>query len=226
MLAARAEGIGTCLTAVLGAFHGPETLELLGVPDAEGWIMSGCVSMATRQVAGTWHNAAPSTRCRSATTGGTRWALRSTRPCGPGPGLTRTEGQRRGQRHGGRPALPARQHRAGPLCGRARPGRASPAQRHGAGASDCVLSACTCAASASTSPAGPNLRTTGRLRCGDRTMPTWQVAGLAPTLRPASSGCAVLWGRTETRRSNARSESPCSSPWSSVPMIHPPRAKR
>jgi nitroreductase len=45
MLAARAEGIGTCLTAVLGAFHGPETLELLGVPDAEGWIMSGCVSM-------------------------------------------------------------------------------------------------------------------------------------------------------------------------------------
>lgn len=44
MLAARAEGIGSCLTAVLGAFHGPETLEILGVPADEGWHSAGCVS--------------------------------------------------------------------------------------------------------------------------------------------------------------------------------------
>ncbi|MHB1582618.1 MAG: nitroreductase family protein [Acidimicrobiales bacterium] len=44
MLAARAEGIGSCLTVVLGVFHGPETLGILGVPDGEGWLLSGCVS--------------------------------------------------------------------------------------------------------------------------------------------------------------------------------------
>jgi nitroreductase len=44
MLAARAEGVGSCLTVVLGVFHGPETLEILGVPEGEGWLLSGCVS--------------------------------------------------------------------------------------------------------------------------------------------------------------------------------------
>jgi len=44
MLAARAEGIGSCLTVVLGVFHAAETLEILGVPSAEGWLLSGCVS--------------------------------------------------------------------------------------------------------------------------------------------------------------------------------------
>jgi nitroreductase len=44
MLAARAEGIGSCLTVVLGVFHPTETLEILGVPDGEGWLLSGCVS--------------------------------------------------------------------------------------------------------------------------------------------------------------------------------------
>ena len=44
MLAARAEGVGTSLTTVLGYFHGPESLEILGVPGEEGWIMSCCVS--------------------------------------------------------------------------------------------------------------------------------------------------------------------------------------
>lgn len=44
MLAARAEGVGSCLTSVLGFFHGPETLEILGVPDGGGWVLSGCVS--------------------------------------------------------------------------------------------------------------------------------------------------------------------------------------
>ncbi|HEX4244219.1 MAG TPA: nitroreductase family protein [Acidimicrobiales bacterium] len=43
-LAARAEGIGSSLTSVLGVFHPKETLEILGVPDGEGWIMSCCVS--------------------------------------------------------------------------------------------------------------------------------------------------------------------------------------
>jgi nitroreductase len=44
MLAARREGIGSCLTVVLGVFHLAETLEILGVPDGEDWILAGCVS--------------------------------------------------------------------------------------------------------------------------------------------------------------------------------------
>jgi nitroreductase len=44
MLAARAEGVGSCLTVVLGVFHLPETLETLGVPADQGWVLSGCVS--------------------------------------------------------------------------------------------------------------------------------------------------------------------------------------
>ncbi len=44
MLAARARGIGSCLTLVLGVFHGPEALGILGVPAEEGWVQAGCVS--------------------------------------------------------------------------------------------------------------------------------------------------------------------------------------
>jgi nitroreductase len=44
-LAARAEGIGSSLTSVLGGFHPKETLEILGVPEDKGWIMSCCVSL-------------------------------------------------------------------------------------------------------------------------------------------------------------------------------------
>jgi nitroreductase len=44
MLAARAEGVGSALTSVLGAFHGPEAFEILGVPPDQGWNMSCCVS--------------------------------------------------------------------------------------------------------------------------------------------------------------------------------------
>ncbi|HVM40538.1 MAG TPA: nitroreductase family protein [Acidimicrobiia bacterium] len=43
-LAARADGVGSSLTSVLGLFHGPEALEVLGVPSDEGWIMACCVS--------------------------------------------------------------------------------------------------------------------------------------------------------------------------------------
>lgn len=43
-LAARAEGVGSSLTSVLGVFHPKETLEILGVPEGKGWIMSCCVS--------------------------------------------------------------------------------------------------------------------------------------------------------------------------------------
>jgi nitroreductase len=43
-LAARAEGVGSALTSVLGIFHGPEALRILGVPDDKGWVMAGCVS--------------------------------------------------------------------------------------------------------------------------------------------------------------------------------------
>lgn len=43
-LAARAEGVGSSLTSVLGVFHGAETLEILGVPADEGWVMAACVT--------------------------------------------------------------------------------------------------------------------------------------------------------------------------------------
>ncbi len=43
-LAARAEGVGSALTSVLGIFHGPEALEILGVPADKGWTMACCVS--------------------------------------------------------------------------------------------------------------------------------------------------------------------------------------
>jgi nitroreductase len=43
-LAARAEGVGSALTSVLGMYHGPEVLSILGVPDGKGWHMACCVS--------------------------------------------------------------------------------------------------------------------------------------------------------------------------------------
>lgn len=43
-LAARAEGVGSALTVVLGFFHGPEANAILQVPAEEGWIMACCVS--------------------------------------------------------------------------------------------------------------------------------------------------------------------------------------
>ncbi len=43
-LAARAHGVGSSLTAVLGFWHPEETFEILGVPTDEQWIMACCVS--------------------------------------------------------------------------------------------------------------------------------------------------------------------------------------
>jgi len=43
-LAARAEGVGSALTTVLGHYRGAETLEVLGVPEGHGWHMACCVS--------------------------------------------------------------------------------------------------------------------------------------------------------------------------------------
>jgi nitroreductase len=43
-LAARAEGVGSALTSVLGIFHGAAANEILGVPADKGWAMSCCVS--------------------------------------------------------------------------------------------------------------------------------------------------------------------------------------
>ena len=42
-LAARAEGVGSSLTSVMGFFH-PESNEILGVPNDEGWIQACMVS--------------------------------------------------------------------------------------------------------------------------------------------------------------------------------------
>ena len=44
MLAARAEGVGSCLTVLLGLFHRAETLDVLGSQPDQGWVMAGCVS--------------------------------------------------------------------------------------------------------------------------------------------------------------------------------------
>ncbi|HXY26767.1 MAG TPA: nitroreductase family protein, partial [Acidimicrobiales bacterium] len=52
MLAARAEGVGSCLTALLQFFHPDETLAILGVPTDEGWVLSGTVSFG--YPTGTW----------------------------------------------------------------------------------------------------------------------------------------------------------------------------
>ncbi len=43
-LAARAEGVGSALTSVLGFFHGAEAYHILGVPADKGWIMNCLVS--------------------------------------------------------------------------------------------------------------------------------------------------------------------------------------
>jgi nitroreductase len=51
-LASRADGVGSALTSVLGTFHGPETLEILGVPPGDGWFMACCVSFG--YPAGRW----------------------------------------------------------------------------------------------------------------------------------------------------------------------------
>ena len=44
MLAARAEGIGTTLTTILG-FRKDEVHRLLRVPEGQGWEMAGCITM-------------------------------------------------------------------------------------------------------------------------------------------------------------------------------------
>jgi nitroreductase len=51
-LAARAQGVGSALTSVLGHFHPDETLEILGVPPGKGWQMACCVSFG--YPAGRW----------------------------------------------------------------------------------------------------------------------------------------------------------------------------
>ena len=60
-LAARAEGVGSALTSVLGIYHGAEAMSILGVPEDKGWQMACCVSLgyptgrwgvATRRPAG------------------------------------------------------------------------------------------------------------------------------------------------------------------------------
>jgi nitroreductase len=43
-LAARAEGVGSALTTILGTFHKSATFEILGVPADRGWDMACCVS--------------------------------------------------------------------------------------------------------------------------------------------------------------------------------------
>lgn len=43
-LAARAHGVGTALTSILGLFHAKRTLSVLGVPEGEGWHLACTVT--------------------------------------------------------------------------------------------------------------------------------------------------------------------------------------
>ena len=43
-LAARAQGVGSSLTSILGLFHDAEVKEILGVPTDQKWVQSCCVS--------------------------------------------------------------------------------------------------------------------------------------------------------------------------------------
>lgn len=71
-LAARAEGVGSALTSVLGIFHGKETLAILGVPPDKGWELACCVSLG--YPTGRWGVAprrpAHEVACRNSWTGG------------------------------------------------------------------------------------------------------------------------------------------------------------
>lgn len=44
MLAARGEGVGTCLTTILGAFRRDEVFDAVGVPTDKGWQLAAAVS--------------------------------------------------------------------------------------------------------------------------------------------------------------------------------------
>lgn len=44
MLAARGEGVGTCLTTILGTFKSAEVFDVLGVPGDKGWQLTATVS--------------------------------------------------------------------------------------------------------------------------------------------------------------------------------------
>ena len=56
MLAARGQGVGTCLTTILGSFREKETAQLLGVPADRGWKQAAAVSCGYPQ--GRWGVAA------------------------------------------------------------------------------------------------------------------------------------------------------------------------
>ena len=45
MLAARAEGVGSTMTTILGAYFQDEACAILGVPKEEGWTMHGVIPM-------------------------------------------------------------------------------------------------------------------------------------------------------------------------------------
>lgn len=53
MLAARGEGVGTCLTTILGTFRRTEVFELLGIPGDKGWQLAAAVSCG--YPLGRWH---------------------------------------------------------------------------------------------------------------------------------------------------------------------------
>jgi nitroreductase len=55
-LAARAEGVGSAITSVLGGFHGEEAMQILRVPPGKGWTMACCVSFG--YPTGRWADAA------------------------------------------------------------------------------------------------------------------------------------------------------------------------
>ena len=84
MLAARAEGVGSCLTALLQFFHPAETFEILGVPDRRGLdpLGHGELRLPDRHL-GRRRRARPVARGRrTATPGAPTSASRCPNPCG------------------------------------------------------------------------------------------------------------------------------------------------
>ena len=84
-LAARAEGVGSALTSVLGIFHGAAVMEILGVPAARAGRCPAASRSGTPPAAGVSRPGARFTKSPTATRGALTSASRSASPSGRQP---------------------------------------------------------------------------------------------------------------------------------------------
>ena len=99
MLAAHGQGVGTCLTTILGFFKEKETFDLLGVPQDKGWSLSAAVSCGSPPVAGVSPPAPRCTRSFSTISGVNRSIGRWLRATGRSPKATDVRSRLRGDLH-------------------------------------------------------------------------------------------------------------------------------